>query len=259
MRLHRYVSDMPAQTTQIDLRGVGPVVVRPKVGVTVRWLRAVLVDGQEQSQAQLLDTFIGLCDHGVVPAVSGSVRADAWRNVLARLRGLGPSAAFAGAFKIQLDQVVRAGQPLVGADRSVLARLLVARAAVEAPTQRDFRSAVVAARTVDPGVLAPENVVDALVRPFVRSASVPSAMALVSTALATTCAMLESGTGDTISAKDALALRAAIAMLDGTGRASLAPYVARVSGADRATLERLFALDVHRRWWPRGRVLARRS
>lgn len=254
----RSVPDMTDQLPRLDLRGDEPVIVRPSVAVTTDWLRSVLVDDVHQPQLELLDTFVGFCAHGIVPDIGGSIRADAWRDVLTNLRGLGAPSAYVGAFKVRLDAVVHAGAPLTGADRGVLARLLIDRAAVEALTKRDFRVGIAAARTVDPTVVSPAQIVDAVLRPFVRSGSTPSTLALVPTALQTACAVLATGGGDAISEKDALAVRAVIDMIDEDGRAALAPDVALVTGADRALLDRLLALEPPRRWWSRGRSLARR-
>lgn len=242
-----------------DGRGVdAPLVVHPSAAVSERWLQDVLVDSEGQAHLQLLDTFVGLCELGVVPDIGGSARADAWREVLTNLRGLGAPSAYVGAFKVRLDDVARAGDPLSPSDRRVLARLLLDRTAVEAVTKRNFRAGVAAAHAVDITVLAPDQVVDAVLRPFVRSAWVPSANALLPTALATTLSALATGTGNAVSETDALALRAAVDLLPEHDRDTLAPYVERVPGTDRTLLKRLLEPERSSRWWSRGRTLAGR-
>lgn len=247
---------------QIDLRDgrneTEPVLVRPSVAVYEQWLRDVLVDDDAQAHLQLLDTFVGLCELNVVPDIGGSIRADAWRQVLAVLHGLGEPSAYVGAFKVRLDDAVRAGDPLIGADRRVLARLLLERTAVDAVTKRNFRIGVAVAHAVDPSVLAPNQVVDAVLRPFVRSAWVPSASALVPTALVTTLAAVATGAGDALSESDGVALRAAIDLLDEDDHSALAPHVDRVAGNDRALIKRLIEPERTVRWWSRGRTLVGR-
>jgi len=211
---------------------------------------------------ETLETLIGLCELRLVPDVGGSVRADAWREVLRGFSTLDSGSLYIGAFKVQLDAIVASGAALDAPDQALLARLLLDRTAAVAATKRDLRVGARVAHSIDPYVLAPPVVIDNMLRPCIRWGTGPRASALVADALLITLDSLATGSGRAVSDMDVWALRAALAMIAETDRSEVQKHTARVTGADRALIERLLAPEPStRRWWarPQRRDAAGRS
>ena len=252
---------MAAELPQIDLRDGSaerlPEIVRPHAMVLEQQLRDAL--SRSTPGPETLETLIGICELRFVPDVGGAPRPDAWRHLLARFAALDAGALYVGAFKVQLDAIVAAAAPLDAADRSLLARLVLDRTAAVAATKRDLRAGARCAHSLDPFVLAAPVVIDHLLRPCIRWGSGERAGVLVADALLLTLDALASGSGRAVSDNDVWALRAAISMIDEGEHATIQQHLARVTGADRALIERLLAPEpAPRRWRPRLRALTSR-
>jgi hypothetical protein len=246
---------MSGQSPQIDLRSRtaerDPEIVRPHASVLEQHLRDAL--DQSTASPELVETLIGLCELRLVPDVGGSVRGDAWRQLLSQFAALDSGSLYVGAFKVQVDAIAAMGAQLDSSDRALLARLLLDRTAAVAATKRDLRVGARAAHAIDPFVLAPSVVIDNLLRPCIRWGTGARAGALVADALLLTLESLASGSGRSVSDMDVWALRAAFSMIDESEAADVQKHVARVTGADRALIERLLAPEPPaRHWWTRS-------
>jgi hypothetical protein len=240
----------------IDLRdtrtaGGGPEIVHRHATILVHLLR----DGLALStpSPETLETLIGLCELRLAPAIGGSIRAEAWHALLERFAALDAGSLYVGAFKVQLDGIVDAATPLGPPDRSLLARLVLDRTAAVAATRRDLRIGARAAHSLDPFVLAPSVVIDHLLRPCIRWGTGPRAGAIVADALLITLDSLANGSGRSVHENDVWALRAALSMIGEHDHPQVHQHVARVTGADRALIEKLLApAPAPRRWWARA-------
>lgn len=227
--------------------GRDPEIVRAHATVLEQQLRNALA--QSTPSSEILETLIGLCELRLVPDVGGSVRGDAWREVLTGFAALGTGSLYVGAFKVQLDAIVAAGAALDAVDQSLLARLLLDRTAATAVTKRDLRAGVRIAHSIDPYVLATPVVIDNVLRPCIRWGTGASAGALVADALLITLDSLASGSGRSVNDTDGWALRAAVSMIDENEHPEVLKHAARVTGADRALIERLLAPEPPPRRW----------
>lgn len=232
-----------------------PEIVPPPRAVQEQWLREALAETSDPARFQLHETLVGLCERRVVPDIGGSPRADAWRKVLTLFLDLGAPSPYVGAYKVQLDTIVAVGSSLAGSDRLELARLLLDRTAATAGNRRDYRAGVLAARDVDASVLRAAHVIDAVLRPCVR---LQPGAGIVATSMAITFDALARGAGDAITDRDEWAVRAGVAMITDDDRQQLLPYVERMTGTDRALVEKIVLPDGGRRRWSRGRSLAHR-
>ena len=242
---------MAGQLPQIDLRdrtvGREPELVRPHVAVLEEQLRDALSD--LTPSPGVLESLIGLCEARIVPDVGASPRAEAWTTLLSLFLELGKPSPYVGAFKVQLDSIVAAGAALAPLDRSLLARLVLDRTSATAATRRDFRAGVGAACSLDPFVLAPSTVIDALLRPCIRWTTGAGTSALIADALMVTLDALARGSGQSVSDMDVWALRAAVSMIDEREHGDVRQHAQRVTGPDRALIERILAPEASRRRW----------